>query len=205
MQGIDSPLWISSGSFAAKTSTSRLQPATARILDWMSFLTAQLRSCILSATSAARYPQVMLSATRIHAQLSELPSAHDLCRSPSADDFLYEAVRLAALVYSGAILRHIRLSQSCGPDALAALLEAASRVPLRRWKELPGIWLFILLVANAGARFTREGRLSRALTRICSFSIALRDWQALVNLLESFLAVQKWIAEMGVERCSLEA
>lgn len=62
---------------------------------------------------------------------------------------------------------------------------------------MPGIWLFILLVANAGARFTREGRLSRALTRICSFSIALRDWQALVNLIGSFLAAQKWIAERG--------
>jgi len=62
---------------------------------------------------------------------------------------------------------------------------------------MPGVWLYILLVANAGARFTREGRLSRALTRICSFTIALRDWQALVNLMESFLAVQKWISEPG--------
>jgi hypothetical protein len=80
------------------------------------------------------------------------------------------------------------------------LLEATSHVPLQKWKEMPGIWLFILLVANAGARFTREGRLSRALTRICSFSIALRDWQAMVNLMESFLAVQKWISEWGKEK-----
>ena len=50
---------------------------------------------------------------------------------------------------------------------------------------------------ECGREVTREGRLSRALTRVCSFIIALRDWQALVNLMESFLAVQKWIAELG--------
>jgi hypothetical protein len=196
MQGIESPLWISSGSFADKITTSGLNPATAQILDWMSFLTAQIRSSVLNNTSEARYPQIILSATRIYAQLSELPSANDPLHAATAD-FIYEAVRLSSLVYSRAILRHTKLSQSCSPDVISALLEATSHVPLGTWKEVPGIWLFILLVANAGARFTREGRLSRALTRICSFSIALRDWQALVNLMESFLAVQKWIAEQG--------
>jgi len=196
MQGIESPLWISSGSFVDRITTSGLNPATAQILDWMSFLTAQIRSSILNDTSQARYAQIMLSATYIYAQLSELPSAHDPLHSVTAD-FIYEAVRLASLVYSRAILHDIKLSQSCRPDAISALLEATSRISLQKWKEMPGIWLFILLVANAGARFTKEGRLSRALTRICSFSIALRDWQALVNLIESFLAVQKWIAERG--------
>jgi hypothetical protein len=199
MRGIDSPLWIPSGSFAEKLSTSGLDPATARILDWMSFLTAQIRSSVLNDTSEARYPQIMLSTTRIYTQLSELPSAHDPLHGATAD-FIYEAVRLASLAYSRAILQRTKLSQSCSSDVLSALLEATSHVPLQKWKEMPGIWLFILLVANAGARFTREGCLSRALTRICSFSIALRDWQAMVNLMESFLAVQKWISEWGKEK-----
>jgi hypothetical protein len=196
MQGIESPLWISLGSFADKITTSGLNPATAQILDWMSFLTTRIRSSVLNNTCEAKYAQIMLSATRIYDQLSELPSAYDPLH-PATADFIYEAVRLASLIYSRAILRHTKLSQSYGPDALSALLEATSRVPLQTWKEMPGIWLYILLVANAGARFTRQGRLSRALTRICSFSIALRDWQALVNLMESFLAVQKWIAKRG--------
>jgi hypothetical protein len=196
MRGIDSPLWIATGSFAEKLPTSGLHPYTACVLDWMSFLTAQIRSSVLNDASEARYPQIMLSTTRIYAQLAELPSAMDPLHD-AMGDFVYEAVRLASLVYTRAIMQRIKLSQACSPDALAELLEATSRVPLRKWKEMPGIWLFILLVANAGARFTREGRLSRALTRICSFSISLRDWQAMVNLMESFLAVQKWIAERG--------
>jgi hypothetical protein len=185
--------------FADKITTSGLNPATVQMLDWMSFLTAQTRSSALNYPSEVRYAQIMLSATCIYARLSELPPAHDPLH-PAAVDFIYEAVRLASLaslVYSNAILRHVKLSQSCGPDAISALLEATSRISLQKWEEMPGIWLFILLVANAGARFTREGRLSRALMRICPFSIALRDWQALVNLMESFLAVRKWIAERG--------
>lgn len=117
----------------------------------MSFLTTQIRSSVLNDTSEARYAQIMLSVTHIYAQLSELPPAYDPLH-PATADFIYEAVHLASLVYNRAILRNIKLSQSCGPEAISALLEATSRIPLQKWKEMPGVWLFILLIANAGAR-----------------------------------------------------
>lgn len=35
--------------------------------------------------------------------------------------------------------------------------------------------------------------------RFCACLHALKEWQSLVNLMEAFMAMQRWIREMGEE------
>jgi hypothetical protein len=196
--GHESPLWISGTSFVDKVDVWKIHHITAVVLDQISLLTAQTRVSVFNDPSDLEYPQLMLAITRAHAWISALPSAYEPDH-PTTDDFIYEAVRLTAVIYCRALLHHTPLSQTITNEEVDATLEAISHISLSRWKDIPGVWLFILLVVNSGTKFCREGQLSRALARICSFSIGLPDWQTFVNLIESFCAVQKWINIHGTQ------
>ena len=196
--GHESPFWISGTSFVDKVEVWHLHHITAVVLDQISFLTAQIRISIFNEPSDLGYPQLMLAIARSHGWISTLPSAYDPGH-PTTNDFIYEAVRLTAVVYCRAFLYHTPLSQTITDEEVDAILDTISHITLSRWKDIPGVWLFVLLVLNSGTKFRREGQLSRAMARICSFSIGLPDWQTFVNIMESFCAVQRWINTHGTQ------
>lgn len=200
---VESPLFISSGTFADKVFTWNISPKTALMLDEVTFVTGQIRSYMTNDLSDSEDAQLMSSIARIHSRISALPSAEDPSHT-NYGDYMYESCRIASTVYIRAIQTCTLFSEACTSAEVEALHRVSSRVPLQTWKSMPGLWLFILLIGNPRARFCGEGRLSRALTRICSFSMALREWQVVVNIMETFLCVQRWIRERGSKRLFLE-
>ncbi len=67
------------------------------------------------------------------------------------------------------------------------------RVPLQRWKQLPGIFLWVLLVVNPYAKDKPEATYLKALTPATIMSIGLTNWDGVLVTLRRFLAVQKWL------------
>jgi hypothetical protein len=134
----------------------------------------------------------LLVALRIKDYVSSLPSANTKGQ-PITGDFIYETTRLAALVYCRAIVDYLPFSKACRPEELHAVYAAMSQIPLSQWKRFPGVWLFALLSINPVARNLPIGVTLRSLLKISCFTLGSWEWQIYVNVMESFIYVQKWI------------
>ena len=74
------------------------------------------------------------------------------------------------------------------------------RVPLSKWKEISGIFFWVLLVANPFTRDRPEGRFVKGMIAASTMTIGLVDWETVVATLKGFLAVQRWLrrSESGI-------
>jgi hypothetical protein len=142
----------------------------------------------------------LLAARSIQDHIASLPSANSKCQSITGD-FIYETVRIAALVYCRAIINYLPFSEACYPADLSMMFSTMSQISLSQWKQFPGIWVFILLSMNPAARNVPLGVNLRSLLKISCFSLAVWEWQAFANLIESFIYVQRWIRAAGKQGC----
>jgi hypothetical protein len=67
------------------------------------------------------------------------------------------------------------------------------RVPLPRWKKTPGIFFWVLLVANPYARDKLEGKFLKGLMPACAMGIGMVDWDTVMAMWKGFFEVQKWL------------
>lgn len=190
----ESPLFMSGDSFADTLESRGLLPDTAKILDEMTSIIAQIvdyrhrsdfeNQCFLAKTK--NFQQHILA----------LPSA-DIRDLPSTSDYIYESIRLTTKITLRAILSEIPFSIACSEKDLAQLYEAINRVPLTKWKKLSGVWSWVLLTINPKAKDLQVGVRLRYELRFAAVMHAVREWQGCVNAMEVFLEVQKWIRSEG--------
>lgn len=75
------------------------------------------------------------------------------------------------------------------------------RVPLPTWKKLPGIFFWVLLVANPFARDRPEGRFLKGLMPSCLVAIGMegeegQGWEVALAGVRGFMQVQRWLGGM---------
>jgi hypothetical protein len=75
------------------------------------------------------------------------------------------------------------------------LYSSILRVPLTRWKEIPGIFLWILLVAAPSSGNDAQGRFLKKKMAVAGMSIGLEDFNLATGHLRAFWKVQRWIAK----------
>ena len=125
-----------------------------------------------------------------HNRISTLPF------ETSSADRIYETLRLTALLYSTAVLTHQPLSISSTPEELQILGEKMWRVPLTRWKKIPGILLWIIMVATP---CPNENKLQKKYLKMIIATVAMyigvEHHEVAVACMRSFLEVQRWIEE----------
>jgi hypothetical protein len=199
-RSFDSPLFLFSGSFLNNVNTGELLPTTARILDAMTYIISQIVNYSQGHHPDFELKTLLLKTINLHKHISSLPSASKPGLA-STNDYVYESVRIVALINCRAIIYNIPFSLACQEDDNKQLFTAINRVPLTRWKSLSGIWIWVLLSMNPYARELQNGVQLRHLMRFCACSIAVREWQALVNVMEAFIALQSWIKERLAEDC----
>lgn len=190
----DSPLFVSSSTFAEKAKTNGLLPTTSQILDQMTWIICQIIRYCYGQYPDFDWPRLLAFTINIRDWIESLPSAGQPNLN-STGDFVYECVRITSLVYCRAIISKLPFSVACHQEDIDGLFIAMSRVPLSRWKQISGIWCWILLALNPCARNLRDGIQLRSLMKICAFALAQREWQLLVNIMEVFMALQRWIRE----------
>jgi hypothetical protein len=196
MEGLDSPLYRPSRSLKGMIINWRLDNATAQILEDMTFITAHIHSYMCGSVSDFDHHQWLLKLSSIENGLLSLPSLSSI-KSPSAEPFIYECCRLTAIVYCESIINYTPFSVVWTPDDLDRIYSTMNLVPVTRWTQIPGVWLWMLCVVNPAARYRFEGLKLRMFLKNCTSALGLIDWQILVNCIESFLSVQLWIRERG--------
>jgi hypothetical protein len=185
---LDSPLLLSSIRFVDSAKILDISAAAATILDDMRFVTTSLLS--LGEKENTEHSKTKFAATVkwIHDRLTSSTTEPQL-----AGDFIYQTCRATAIIFTSAILCRTPLSLACTEPLLQQLWMMMWRVPLSRWKETPGIFFWVLLVANPFTKDRPEGRFVKGMIAAGTMTIGLVDWDTIIASLKGFLAVQRWL------------
>jgi hypothetical protein len=110
-------------------------------------------------------------------------------------DHIQDALRSAAVIYTWAINSRRAMSEFKDEPVRHNLLLSIQSVPLTRWEELPGIYLWIALVAGSGASDDLPGRFTRQKVAVAASSIAFENFPLAISCVRSFWLVQRWIGD----------
>jgi hypothetical protein len=194
---LDSPLLQSSTRFINKVKELDISPEAAQLLDDMRFLTTSVLSLSSPTTQNITEQKAKFRATVkwIHERLLALSA-------PSSPINIDPSLAAPSTIYTLALLHRMPLSMTCTPALLMQLWSTMWRVPLPTWKKLPGIFFWVLLVANPFARDRPEGRFLKGLMPSCLVAIGMegneeKGWDLAMAEVRGFMQVQRWLG--GVE------
>lgn len=192
LASFDSPLYPSSSDFAENAEFKDLGVSTIKLLKDMKFLTTSLlatRAVLATPETVAKFEAIAL---RTYQQVSSLPSIVPTPLS-STEDLLYETIRLTAILYCKAVTSRTLLSKNCEPAICASLSQTMWLVSLSRWKTMPGIFLWVLLVACTSTEHMAQRLFLKISMWTVLLYIGLSSHEVAVACMRTFLKVQRWI------------
>lgn len=197
-QNFNSPLLNFSTPFVNLRESLELSLPVAEILDDVRLLTTSITSPVWPENDI---PSLENAATYAHDRIRGLPTV--IITSSSTDtDLIYETCRIAAITYSSSIMTSTLFSQSYLADQghRQDFFLKMTQVSLSRWKKIPGIFLWILLVACPSGIDTSIGVYLRGKLDTAAVSIAVEDFDLAQGCVRALWSVQRWIARQGIER-----
>jgi hypothetical protein len=191
-----SPLLTYPTTFEHNRDSLGLSASAADILDNIRFLT-------LSITSPA--PVVFTSEIRstaawLHRRIEEM-KLHDQ-EIDEREHVIIDIIRQTALVYTTSIATLTPFSKTYTTTLIRSLEVKLNKVPLSRWKQMPGLFFWILIVAcpiSCWRDSEREGRFWRRKMSVAALVIGLENFYLAAMPMRSFYKVQRWIAEEAEE------
>ncbi|KAK1970796.1 hypothetical protein LY78DRAFT_717047 [Colletotrichum sublineola] len=189
----DSPLLASSSRFESIAGKLGLCASAAKILDDVRFLTVSVTSASASASCQSK---IRTTASWLHGKLRDRGKVGPTAIS-SEKEWILETVRIAALIYSWSIKSMRQISRFDDNETLEAAYLALTSVSMTTWKRIPGIFLWIMLVAAPNAAPDAKGRFVRRKMAVTGLSIGFEDFVLGISYLKAFWSVQQWIAKEG--------
>ncbi|KAH8685837.1 hypothetical protein BGZ60DRAFT_523111 [Tricladium varicosporioides] len=194
---MSTPLLPSQQPFSAQTAIPFLSSDTAEILDDMRFLILSTAKFQDIEVMEGQQAKLVTTAMWIKDRIEALPSIAET-NPPSTSDYVFRSCRIASLIYCKAIIEHLPFSQACTPHDLQMLWPCMWKVTLTQWKQIPGIFLWILLSANQAAQNLPHGRLVKSIFKACSFNIASQNWLVIDEALSNFVKLQRWLKTLNI-------
>ncbi|KAL0934716.1 Zn(2)-C6 fungal-type DNA-binding domain protein [Colletotrichum truncatum] len=189
----DSPLLGSTTRFESIAEKLGICITASKILDDVRFLTTSITTVPSLPTGT---PKIRSTASWLYEKLRNMPTVKPTATSPESD-WLLETIRLAALIYSWAVNSLRQISNFDSQEVLEDAYVAMRKVSLTTWKKIPGIFLWIMLVAAPNAAPDARGRFVRRKMAVTGLSIGFEDFVLGTSYLKSFWTVQQWIAKEG--------
>jgi hypothetical protein len=194
LTAFDNPLYTSSTRLIDIVEFKDLGLLAVKILDDMKFLTNSL----LTTQSAVANPQAIakFEATALwtYDRVAALPAIAPT-PSNSTEDLLYETIRLTAVIYCKAITSHTPFSRISQPALCASLWQTMWLISMSRWKQTPGIFLWVMLVACISLEHKAQRAFLNMNIWVVTLYIDLSSHEVVVGCLNTFLKVQRWIKE----------
>jgi hypothetical protein len=190
---LSTPFILSQQTFLFNAAHLGITSETALILDDISFLTDSI------LTSSSTPHQIHEISTWILSRISSLPPLLPPSTPPSQASNIHTTIRLTAAVYLHSICTPSPLSQ-CSLKELDILWDSIWKTSLERWKKIPGIFLWVILVVNCMVGERDHGRLSKMMVKGASIYLALEDWGVAMGCLRGFVGVQRWLREESSKR-----
>ncbi|KAG9233343.1 hypothetical protein BJ875DRAFT_464418 [Amylocarpus encephaloides] len=185
---LDSPFLLSDTRFVDYMDILGLSQPAATILDDMRFITTSLLSLGDAQEPEQANAKFLVTVQWIQNRLASPESDPGL-----ASDMIYQVCRATSTIYMTAILSRSPLSTACTAQLFSGVWMRMWQVPLPRWKQIPGVFFFILLVVNPFTCIRPEGRFIKGMFAASVMGIGLVDWNVAAAILKTFLGVQKWL------------
>ena len=108
-------------------------------------------------------------------------------------DFLYRSVRLAALMYSRAVIKRRPFSSVVAQADFLGLWTTMWRVPLTTWKGVLGVFNWAILPIAPAASGTAHARSVKSMLATSTLQIGLDNWGLATGGMEAGLRLQRWL------------
>jgi hypothetical protein len=189
-EALKCPLITSATTYHQTREALNLSIDAAQILDDVRFLTLSITSPDSAALGVSK---IQSTASWLHKQLEAIPVLTTISEIPESE-FILDIIRTTALVYSNCIAMLTPFKNAYMDSDLLDLLDKISVVGLARWKEVPGIFLWILLVACPSCGNDLQGRFLKKKMAVTGMTIGMEDFGLAIACLRAFWKVQRWIA-----------
>lgn len=115
---------------------------------------------------------------------------------PTNKDIMYHAVRQAALIYARAIMNRKGLSDAavCSEQEFLSLWVTVWRIPLKVWKSVLGIFVWIMLSIAPASRDTRHARYVKSLLAVGLAQASSEDWDVGEKGMRSAVKLTTWLS-----------
>jgi hypothetical protein len=110
-------------------------------------------------------------------------------------NIIQSMIRVAALIYTWAIMNRKPLSQYPDPGIVDELRLGYPRVNVRTWKSMLGISQWLLLVACPGSGSDTKAKYLRRKMGTSGMAIGMEAFPLTIAYCKAFWKVQRWIAE----------
>jgi len=119
--------------------------------------------------------------------------------SPDPPDYLYQSVRLAAILYSRAIMQRQPFSSVVEQADFLLLWSTMWRVPLTAWKGVLGVfnWIIAALAPVAARGSQRHGRFVKSMLANSLLQIGIDNWELARGVMEASGRLQGWLGGRG--------
>ena len=137
-------------------------------------------------------------ASQIHLRFlaqSDTRSSPPPCK-PSSTEIITTIIRITALAYTSCISNGNLFNDAYSISSRTELYHLISLIPLETWKKIPGIFLWILMVACPGSR-SHAPFLLRSHISATSLYISFTDFGLAVGCWNAFWRIQMWIRRRG--------
>ncbi|KAK4190699.1 hypothetical protein QBC35DRAFT_63754 [Podospora australis] len=110
-------------------------------------------------------------------------------------DYIYQAVRLAAILYSRAIKMRRPFREIVSDAEFMQLWTTAWRVPLATWRSLLGVfnWILLPLVASAGEAPSSHARYIKGMMNISLLQVGMENWEIASGIMEGMVGLLRWL------------
>jgi hypothetical protein len=186
------PFVTAQQSFSDSTEELQISKETAVILDDMRFLILTLVKQVDRELSEQDKVKLSTTSMWIRDRTASLPDG-SAATTPLATDYIYKSCRIAALIYCKAIVERTSLSRVCTLQDLNHLWANMWQIKLSRWKQIPGIFLFIILSALSTAEHTPHGSFLKSMFKTTSAYIGMDNFELVDAALMAFVKLQRWL------------
>ena len=170
----------------------QISKETATILDDMRFLLLALVKQVDRELSEQEKTKLATTSIWIRDRIAALPGGSE-AETPLATDYIYKSCRIAASIYCRAIAQRTSLSRACTLQELNHFWVNMWQIKLSRWKQIPGIFLFIILSAVSAAEDTPYGRFLKCMFKTTSAYVGIDYWVLVDAALMAFVKLQRWL------------
>lgn len=192
------PAIVVTGIEAGAETEARPRSSYARRGSWQSAHSTQSAASVASSDQA--YSD---QSADDHSTLSSLNRARNGSNpaSPDPPDYLYQSVRLAAIIYSRAITQRQPFSSAAAPADFLLLWRTMWRVPLTAWKGVLGVFNWIMIgIAPAARELQGHDRFVKSMLANSLLQIGADNWELARGVMEASARLQGWLGGGAEER-----
>ncbi|KAF4933520.1 hypothetical protein CGCF413_v013290 [Colletotrichum fructicola] len=119
-------------------------------------------------------------------------------------DYMYQAIRATAIVYSRAIMNRTPLSVACTQPEFLQIWATVWRVPLSAWNSSVGTFHWIMLAIAPACHTTPHGRFVKNMLMVSTLALGVDNWAVAIGAAKAGLKLQHWLKGQDAETESEE-